>query len=422
MSRYQSKTTEYLKILARDTGSQVITRIFFLGIVVYMTAYALSTTTRVNYIACQAAQSLGILTFVISGVKFFRVRFESSYLKVIFVAYGVWTLTIISRGNWTDYVFIKEMLFDAFFGIFPYLTPLLLFLPRKLASYKAVFNTIVILGLFYLFLSILFVKDLTNRDLTNLTSQAIIEYFAKTLSIPSTFLLLTYAYHSGKRRAFAWMVSLATLVFAVVRARRGMIIMFTLPIMIAIATQLYSAKTKWLKLLATITLLCMGALYGNTLFTESSFFNSLKERGVENTRAKVEDCYYADLTTRDWIIGKGIDGKYFCPGIDPGDYSSYRKTMETDFLHIILKGGLVYLILLMLILLPAIWKGLFQSRNMLSRSAALWIVLWIFSLYPSNVHTFTFNYILVWIAVGICYSPSIRSLPDNVVQAYFRTN
>jgi hypothetical protein len=64
---------------------------------------------------------------------------------------------------------------------------------------------------------------------------------------------------------------------------------------------------------------------------------------------------------------------------------------------------------------------LFFSNNALSKAAALWIILWLISLYPSTVTTFTMNYILVWIAIGICYSKLVRNMSDHVLKEYFLT-
>src|SRR5690606_38435429 len=87
--------------------------------------------------------------------------------------------------------------------------------------------------------------------------------------------------------------------------------------------------------------------------------------------------------------------------------------------NIILKGGIVSLGLLLLILIPAIMKGLFDSRNSLAKAAAFWILLWIIYLYPTAVTTFTLHYILVWVSVAICYTKNIRAMDDNELKAYF---
>jgi hypothetical protein len=126
----------------------------------------------------------------------------------------------------------------------------------------------------------------------------------------------------------------------------------------------------------------------------------------------------------DWIIGKGINGQYYCPGVELGQgrVSIFRRGIETDYLTIILKGGIVSLGLMLLIILPAIVKGFFKSKNLLAKASATWIFLYLVSLYPAPVTTFTLNYLIVWISIGLCYSQKFRNLTDDDLIGYFSNN
>jgi hypothetical protein len=99
--------------------------------------------------------------------------------------------------------------------------------------------------------------------------------------------------------------------------------------------------------------------------------------------------------------------------------SIYRRGIETDYLTIILKGGIISLGLMLLIVIPAIIKGLFQSKNLISKAAAIWIFFYLIDLYPSPVTAFSLNYLLVWISVGICYSKEMRGLSDIKIKEIF---
>src|SRR5207244_9681 len=98
---------------------------------------------------------------------------------------------------------------------------------------------------------------------------------------------------------------------------------------------------------------------------DTSMFSSLKTRGLQNTRISVEDCFYSSLTRKEWIIGGGINGQYYCPNMDENDDTGFRTVIETDFLNIILKGGIISLSLVLLIAVPAFIKGVFYSNNIL---------------------------------------------------------
>jgi len=154
--------------------------------------------------------------------------------------------------------------------------------------------------------------------------------------------------------------------------------------------------------------------------SDRGLFSSLMERGTADTRTNVELCLYADMELLDWIVGKGMNGTYYCPNIEENDSIDYRTGIESDYLNTILKGGIIYLALCLLIMIPAVFKGLFQSRNLLSKAAAIWILLYLLYLYPAPVSKFNANYLLVWMSVGICYSKMIRQLPETLVFSYFR--
>jgi len=71
-------------------------------------------------------------------------------------------------------------------------------------------------------------------------------------------------------------------------------------------------------------------------------------------------------------------------------------------------------------LVPAVFKGFFDSKNMFCKAAAMFIVLWMVSLYPSVPNNFSMNYLFLWIAVGICYSEKLRQLPDAIIKTHLQ--
>jgi hypothetical protein len=321
-------------------------------------------------------------------------------------------ITVILRGFQFDYQSVKSMLLDPLSGIFVYFAPLVLLFPKNLIHLKKIFFVIVIFGIFYIFYDILFLKELLYPFGRNLYSQSILEYFSKTLSLPSGFLLLTYIYHSNKRKLFALFVIVLTFSLAAIRARRGLMFMSINILIFSYFIYYYAHKAKFMFLFSLLLILFIYFL-GAKIYNEyrKDLFGYITERLDEDTRTGVEAYFYMDMNTKDWIIGKGINGSYYCPGID----SDFRKGIETDYLSIILKGGIISLGLLLLIAIPAIFKGLFYSKNILSKAAAIWILLYLMNLYPSPVTQFTLNYLLVWISIGICYSKEIRNTPESTL-------
>jgi hypothetical protein len=179
---------------------------------------------------------------------------------------------------------------------------------------------------------------------------------------------------------------------------------------------MYARKTKVINIVISVFLVLIVSYSGLKVYEKNrkDTFSLINERIGDRTRTQVEQYFIRDFKPKDWIIGRGMNGEYFCPGVNEGDgrISIYRSVIETGFLQIILNGGIISLTLLLLITIPAIIKGLFYSRNLLSKAAGIWIILFFLYAYPGMPAIFSLNYVLVWLSIGICYSQEIRNLSD----------
>ena len=402
---------------------------FWYGFTVYTLFFVLSATESfISPAACQGLQAIGFIVMIFGASGLIKSKIDDPYLQLVFWIYFLYSVSIIFRGAEYDFKSIKLMVFDVSYGAMPYFAPLVLLIPRKVGFYKKIFNILIILGIFFILCVILFYKVLHDPDRLSLISLGYIETFFGLLAYPVSFLLLTYLYHSdkksllglGKINILALVVMLISLFFLIYRARRGSIAMCVSTL--ACVGMIYISTTKRKMLIILMSVIFIGAVAVFFAGRKTpAMFNFVIDRGDEDTRTGVEEYMYADMTTNDWIIGKGINGKYFCPIIDNvNDATGYRENIETGYLQIILKGGLVSLTLLLLILLPAVYKGLFNSKNVLSKSAAVWIFLWIIYLKPIIGNTFSMHYLIVWIAVGICYSKKIRNMSDITIKSYLQ--
>ena len=398
--------------------------LFWTGFTIYTAAYTVSYAGLLSDNFWNPVQALGLLLCIFAAAHLIHFKIENPYLGVVYSVYFIWVIFILMRGFAINFSFLKAMFFDAWTGMLLYFVPLFLLFHKSLYFLRNLFKVIIVLGAIYLIYDILFLKIILDNDTDSLLSKTLIEYFSKTLSIPCGFLLLTYVYHTNKTRLFALLVLIVTLTVALIRARRGLIFMCAGPLIFFYFSYVYENRRSVLKILFSFLLFSGIAIYGTKMYNKNKegLFSLITERAEVDTRTDVEECFYDDMNTKDWIIGRGVAGQYYCPGAEYNDYLIYRTQIETDYLNIILKGGLVNLILLLLIAIPAIFKGLFFSKNMLSRASAVWILLWLINLYPSTVTTFTLNYILVWISIGICYSKTIRNLLDTDIKQILSEN
>lgn len=405
---------------------------FWYGLTVYMIFFVLASaeTSFLSAASCQAIQILGFIAMVVGGSNLMKFKFDDQYLKTLFTIHLLYSVTIILRGSQYDKDSLKLMFLDPTFGILPYFTSVVMLLSRNIGFYKKIFQILLIFAGFYLVCVVLFYNTLHDYDRLNLVAQGLVENISVYLSLPIGFLLLNYVYFTGKKgllqfglkNIYAVFIIMVTLFFAIFRARRGLIFMCATTMACMGMIYIISTKKKALIIGVAVVLAAVASLSLSDIKLPT-MFDFLMERGEEDTRTGVEVWMYDDMSSTDWVIGKGIKGKYYCPIVDnvnDAEGAGYRDSIETGYLEIILKGGLVNLCLLLLMFVPAVYKGFFKSKNVLSKGAAMWVFLWIVYLYPSGGVVFTMNYILVWIAVGICYSEKIRNLSDNTIKIYLQ--
>lgn len=389
--------------------------LFWAGFLTYTIGFTIGTTGVMSLAAAQLLQVVGLVLFIPSSFAIIKFKLDSNYLKIIYPLYLIWMLVTVWRGLSFDYASLKTTLFEPYNGVFLYLTPLILLLPREPLHYKKVFTAIVYMSVVYLLYDIVFIKKLMQ---SGSSSRTMLEYFAKTLGIPAGYLLLTYVYHSKKASLIAAVVIFVTLLLAVIGARRGLMFMTGMIILFAFLMYCYENRHRFINIVLSGFGVLLVCLYAATMLysDDIKLFSFAKERMDEDTRSSVELFFYDDMQPKDWLIGRGMNGLVASPvslkedhvGGKPG----YRDGIETDYLKIILKGGIISLGLLLMIAVPAIFLGLFFSSNLLAKAAALWIILWMLSLYPTNVTNFTLNYLLVWVSIGICYSKRMRLMSE----------
>jgi len=185
----------------------------------------------------------------------------------------------------------------------------------------------------------------------------------------------------------------------------------------------YINKTKVVNLVLSLFLITIITFISIRIYNENrkDTFSLITERINQRTRSEVVKFFYRDMEVKDWIIGKGLNGEYFCPGVTEGvgRITIFRRVVETGYLQVILNGGLISLVLLLLIAIPAMIRGIFYSNNILSKAAGIWIFLFLLYMYPGTITKFSLHYLIVWISIGISYSKQICSLPDETIREMF---
>jgi len=394
--------------------------LFFCGFLIYTIGYAFTNIgeKQISIDVFQGIQLVGLIVLIIGAVDLMKFKFDDAYLQSVFTIYIVFSATVIVRVGDMDYVFIKTLLFNVDYSVFLYLVPLVIFFPRNIAFYKNVFKFIFLFGIAFLIFSIVYsnvILDPTRAD--NSQGQYAIECFFLYLCYPTAFVLLTYIYHTQPKKLFAFGIFLLCTYFLIFRARRGSLFVCLTTMTGVLMMYLIHTKRTVMIIFLSIFLVLFCTLFLSNI-KPPAFMDFLLSRADTDTRTGVELCMKADMTWQDWIIGKGIHGKYICPlGVDEETaLTGQRSIIETGYLQIILGSGLLGIGLVAFMIIPAIYKGLFKSSNLLCKAAGIFMLLWVIYQYPRIVTSFSLYYIMVWICVGMCYSPTIRNMSDSVIK------
>lgn len=172
-------------------------------------------------------------------------------------------------------------------------------------------------------------------------------------------------------------------------------------------------KVKKLRWISIMSLLVVGyIMYSNGML---DFFMTKMD---VDTRSGVEEGFYKDMNMYSWIFGRGATGTYFDPDAIFLDQTGIRTEIETGYLYLILKGGIIYLAVYVLALLYAVWKGLRQSNNAFVRSFAIIILVSLFELIPYGIPTWNLKFFSIWMGVAICLNPQMRMMTNEQIKKY----
>lgn len=229
---------------------------------------------------------------------------------------------------------------------------------------------------------------------------------------PVVLMVYFKKYIQPKQWKWFTIVYVGSLLIQAYLARRGGLAMSVLYLVMAWGMYTFNdRRTSKIKMFfVTILVLCLCYMLFSNM--ADSFFATLMERGDEDSRSGVEESFYADMKTEtDWIFGRGWFGQYYDPIFN---YS--RSSIETGYLALILRGGYLYLIPYVAILLLSFFNGYFKSNNLFCKSFGILCLMQVVSLYPWGWPQFNFFHYFVWIGVWICNNRSYRIIDDTEIK------
>lgn len=307
-------------------------------------------------------------------------------------------------------------------NMMPNLIPLTVMCYDRSGSYdiKYLFNILILLSITYIFLSPVFIPQVIS--LGSLVQNVGVEdggdeyrmmIGAASLAVlffPGFLALFCKKYWDKRVTIISYVVCSIQLFLMVFMARRGDTLMTILSFLCLFF--IYNNRNKK-AVIPTILKIVVIVLVLYLIWTNysGSLFGIMKERMEVDSRSGLFDAFYDDMGVKDWIFGRGWFGQYF----ESSWLGKYRNGLECGYLHLILKGGLLYLIPYVIILLMSARNGLFRSTNYMCKAFGAICLLRAINLIPFGVPSFTIQEFVVWVGVLICNKKYYLQMSESVI-------
>lgn len=229
---------------------------------------------------------------------------------------------------------------------------------------------------------------------------------------PCMIVLFWKKYIPQKLWVITLLACIANLLMTMYMARRGNTVLTIT--YFALLWYIYTKnghRTKKIKMIVIAIVLILTTLYIFSNYADS-FFSLLIERGNENTRGGVEKSFFKHFcSTNDWLVGRGLLGTYY-----DEVFMDYRSSIETGYLFIILRGGLLYLIPYIILIVISGIRGCYFGKNIFVKSIAIFMLMSILELYPWGYPTFSHKFFIIWLGVYLCNTNRFLKMSDSEVQ------
>lgn len=324
-----------------------------------------------------------------------------SFLQFLFLIWIVYLyITVVPNllDPYRNHLYFKQFLSSV---MFMYLIPLMMIAELNIVFLRKYIKLCYILLLFYIVFALFFSK----YDDENFT------LFVEGIVV----LLMTWVYHAPKKRRIIIISLIIVLIGMMLAARRNRVVYFGGGFVLALVVNILqnNSYTNSKKTTLVILSLAMGIGLYFTAGYFSDFFIKMGT-GMDSREKAIEDFIYDfDSHPTDWIWGRGLYGQYDGGLLNTDTDLGLRDGIENGYLFLILKGGGVWLFLLTLIALKAIYNGCFKSRNLLCKGFAMIILLYYIDMIGLGVPQNSLKYMMVFIAIAGCNTPWLLGCTDE---------
>lgn len=359
-----------------------------------------TTVSRATQLLC-----LITIAFVYIRIKGWNnlKKMEVKWLIAIAVLYTLW---FIFKELW--YGDIQSIAYATIVGRKTFLAYVISIVILSLPN-KKYFRSI--LRIFFVGASLTIPLWLLNIDTLVIANSFLGEHIGGGLPFFAGFLLSLTVCFNQKERILIWGIWGIYLLLMLLNARRNVCFSLSLYALIAFAFYMYYKRNNSLMVLIICLLFgiscCIISLNWNTLTHDT--FRGLSSRLFEDTRSGIERSFMKDFKkapVKEWLFGRGTKGTYYQnpPFNENGKLVKHRLVIETGYLNLILKSGITYMVVIVLLILVGAYRC-FQSTNRYIKYIGFFLLTYVIDLYSANpLIPYSARSTLFWFCISIAFS------------------
>jgi hypothetical protein len=399
-------------------NKELVISLFLLNLFIF------SSTFEVLLGIPQQVKYLFSVTVIYFFISFFRQselqNVESFVVKLIKIVFLI-VSSYLLIGSFRKEIFYIQEIFAERFYFLPYLLPIIfLFIKYDLSILKYLIQFSYYLLPLALFVEVYII--IFTLDPFYYVQNAI---GILTLSIAPNLLLFTS--HLSTNKKLTLLSTLYFLLFAFILAKLGrrgetfenVFMLFWFLILRLGSKSINQSKKFNFFILSLILLFVLSFFVYQNRKDIYLFERGVSADGFDESRGETIDnfLYEYGREPNDYLYGRGLNGTF--QKFSHGE-NMFSRSIEIGYLNIMWKGGLFYLVPMMLLFIISFARGFFKSNNDFVKGLAgniLWQIIYMASFGMANFAT---NYVLIWISVGICLDPRMRKFSNTEIVEFIK--
>lgn len=370
-------------------------------------SFLIPSTTLLR--SCELVCLFSILYYEYSIFQINKLKYINGFSYGLFIILATISISIIIRGHWPTN--LKDIGLHILSPTTIYLLPFFILpLPNR-KYFKELLHLFFKISLIVIPIWFIHSSELVQKG----TFKG--ESIGAFLPFISAFILGLGSYFNKKQKYATYTIWGIYFILMLLNARRN--VSFSLALYALIA-YLFSIRNELKKNLPKFILILLASILAfqilllNLDSLTRGTFQNMANRAKEDTRSGIEELFFIDFMKspiEDWIFGRGMDGGYYKFTIDKetGEISDNRTVIETGYLHLMLKGGIIYDIIIIMFIFISLSRVLKSTQKTLQYIGVI-LSTYLVDLYTTNpVCIYSVRSILFWFLISICIQSSNKT-------------